>query len=164
MPISVTAIKAELKAAVMIPPEILKALNEAADRVEDDYHQITKTWYQKPKITKTKEITPSTARIVIGSDDEILEYVTKGTHPHPIWPIRAERLQFRSGYRAKTTPGIVGSTSGGPTGGEVYSVGVMHPGTEPRDFEDAIVEKESPWFRGRMDQAFRDAARRIGGG
>jgi len=164
MPIAMRAVKAKLNASGALPPEVLKALKDAGDRLEEDYRQVTKTWHHKPDIERQEELSSSKARVVVGSSDRIYSYVTKGTPAHRICPRRAKRLRFREGYRSKTTPGVVGSQAGGSHGGEVFSAGVSHPGTEKRDFENAIVDKESSWFCDRMNQAFRDAARRTGGG
>lgn len=67
--------------------------------------------------------------------------LNKGTRPHPIRPKRAKVLRFKVGGRAKTRPGYIGSTRGSPGKTPVASKRVMHPGTEPRAWTEAITPK-----------------------
>jgi len=144
---------------------ILDALEKAGKTIKDeDYGAITKTWKHKPKIEVVVDLAGPGPTLLVGTDDEIYGYVDEGTRAHVIVPRRAKVLKFKSGYVAKTAPGVIGSTSGGPTGGDVYSAGVIHPGTKAREFEKTIKEKRESWFKKQMEAAMREAAKKSGYG
>ena len=110
--------------------------------------------HDKPRNTR--------AEFLVGTNSKIYEYVDKGTKPHIIRPKRAQFLRFQTGYRAKTTPGIIGSSSGGRSGDIVYSQGVRHPGTKARKFSEIINKKYERKFKDEMHAAMRRAAQKSG--
>lgn len=126
-----------------------------------DFDSTVQTWNNKPKFDKEFESSKSRIRIFTGTGDEIYGYVSEGTKPHRIMP-KGRALRFRGTYRAKTSPGVIGSKSGGASGAEVFSKGVNHPGTKARKFDEAIGKKWDRPFRNRIDKAIDRARRKSG--
>jgi hypothetical protein len=141
---------------------LTKAANEVADEMVVDFAFTTATWKHQPKFERLVQVGPDQIAILVGTDDEIYGYVNDGTRPHPIYPKRAKRLRFQPVYTAKTVPGSMTSRAGGPSGPFVYSMGVQHPGTQPRNFDEKIEKETKPRFKSRMEQAMREARKASG--
>ena len=137
------------------------AANQAADEIEVDFQKTTASWTNKPIFEKLVDLGPPIT-VLVGTDDEIYGYVDLGTRPHVIRPKRAKALRFQSGYVAKTTPGVIGSSAGGPFGDTVFSRGVNHPGTKARNFSKGITELWQTKFKRKMEQAMSSAAKASG--
>lgn len=138
--ISARSIKPKGKAFDLprIEKAIRDAVQESADDAQELYESCVATWKHKPAFeqTKTKD------GIIVGTEDQIFQYVDEGTRPHTIQVKNGRVLRFRGGYSPKTTPGKIGSQGGGASGGFVYtSKPIQHPGTAPRDFTGK-VEKQ----------------------
>lgn len=123
-------------------PRIIKAkeegMREVAEEAKDDLERCVSNWNNKP----TFEIIPTRDGFIIGTEDQIFEYVDEGTRPHTIQIKNARVLRFRPGYRAKTRPGVIGSGSGGASGGFVYTnKPIQHPGTKARRFTQMVQRK-----------------------
>lgn len=112
---------------------VKKAMYEAAEEGKDLLERCTATWENQPTFT----ITEVKDGLIIGTDDPIFGYVDEGTPPHTIAPKRRTFLRFRSGYTPKTSPGQIGSGSGGASGDVVFTrKPVNHPGTRARRFTE----------------------------
>ena len=137
---------------------ITAAANEAAREIQKDFEATTKTWSHKPEFVKEVDVKTSPVQVLVGTDDEIYRYVDEGTGKYgpkgKSYPIFAgiytgkskkKALWFQWGgkgsYRAKTSPGVIGSKAGGPTGPFVAFPYVQHPGTKPRHFDKTIQKK-----------------------
>lgn len=145
--------------------EVLNELRSVGREVKRDYDGTVSNWKPENKPTFEMSIGLSggpTLIVVATGNTEIYEYVTLGTDAHIILPRNSPRLAFRTGYTAKTSPGSLQSGPGGYSGNIVYSQGVIHPGTEPRDFEGQIEEKYRKIFADRMEQAVERGAKRSG--
>lgn len=132
---------------------VAKRLN---NRVDQTYDNITQTWENKPVFNK--KIGASVLRgglfgkgalyASVTTDSDIYWFVTKGTKPHPIEPKPTNptgMLVFGSTYKAKTTPRVLKSSSGGSSGPSVFARRIEeHPGSEARNFEDEIVKEQKP--------------------
>lgn len=117
---------------------IRSALRETADGAQDDFERTTATWENRP----TFEIVETPTGIVVGTDDQIYQYVDEGTRPHIIAPKAGKALRFMGGHRAKTAPRVIGSGSGGASGPVIIRrIAVQHPGTKARDFTEVISKK-----------------------
>jgi hypothetical protein len=137
-------------------------MRRAGTQVKKDYESTTATWRHKPRFVKVVSLMAPGPTLLVGTDDEIYGYVEEGTRPHIILPRRAKALRFKTGYKAKTRPGVIGSFPGGASGPVVFSQGVLHPGTKPRDFSKKIQEKREKWFRRQMEAAMRNAVQKSG--
>lgn len=139
--------------------ELQRALDTAEKDVHADFKKTVATWSKKPKFTTfQKGLRGFDLVLEVGTDNTIYGYVNEGTEPHEIKPKRAKMLRFKSRYRAKTTPGTVRSRQGGASGDDVFSQGVQHPGTEPRDFTGRIEKRQGPKFRRRVRGAIKRGA------
>lgn len=114
------------------------AMRETAEGARNDFERTTATWENKPSF----ELIETTTGIVVGTDDQIYQYVDEGTRPHIIAPKAGKALRFMGGHRAKSTPRVIGSGSGGASGPVIIRRGaVQHPGTKARDFTEVISKK-----------------------
>ena len=138
--------------------EITKEVNRTAKDVKKDFEKTTKTWKKKPVFEIVIAIGPKSADFLIGTDDEIYGYVDQGTRPHVILPTKPGGvLAFQSKFSPKTVPNVLGSRSGRSGGNTVFSRGVIHPGTEPRNFSKMIKRIWTPIYKKRIEQAISRA-------
>lgn len=132
------------KSLAFAPDKLARAvangLDAAAKGAETDLRVTTQTWGHQPSFAIAA---PDPATREVSTDDAIYGYVDAGTRAHRIVARKAKRLRFRTGYRAKTAPGVIGSTSGGASGGAVFARAVNHPGTKARRLAKAVADKWS---------------------
>lgn len=136
-PIQPKGLGAKFKA---LPKAVEKGMREAAEAVKRDLESTTEGWQHQVEFT----ITQSGSTYTISTDDEIWNYVDKGTRPHIIVG-HGKMLRFMAGGAPKTQPGRVRSGSGSPGSVVVIRPRVNHPGTEARDFSGTIAKR---WRRG----------------
>lgn len=132
---------------------IKTALDSTAKLVKTDYQATQRTWKKQktdPIIANQGEDT----RLVY-VPNKVFGYVDLGTRPHVIRPKTARRLAFRSGFIAKTSPGVIGSGAGGSFGGYRYAKQVKHPGTKPRLFSKTIASKRVPDLAKAIDNGLK---------
>lgn len=142
--------------------ELTDELGAIAEDVQTDFDKTTQTWEHKPAWTQTVKTGDRRAEFAVLTSDEIYGYVDRGTKPHIIRPKRATRLAFGVGGSPKTTPRVIGSTSGSRGAAMIYSLGVQHPGTKPREFEKTLATKWRKLFSPRMKAALARAAAKSG--
>jgi hypothetical protein len=73
-------------------------------------------------------------------------------------------LKFKSIYAPKTSPGRIVPKTGGASGDDVFSKGVIHPGIDAREFDKTLQKEWQPIFRKRMQDAMSQAAQVSGHG
>lgn len=131
-------------------PEVLREVKKALDyegRVERTmFESTTKTWRRKVKFVSVVVAGGGIAAVATGTDDKIYQYVNDGTRAHIIRPVRARVLRFRTGYRSKTSPRVIGSHKGGASGPYRFAMRVRHPGTKARRFDDEIQKRRKQPF------------------
>jgi len=146
----------------------LNAMRKQATEIKREFEKTTATWEHEVKFESTVGLrrTPPGPEVLVWTDDEIYGYVNNGTRPHPIFPVRAKVLRFQWGgkgsYTPKTTPRVIGSRAGGPSGPEVHRPYVQHPGTEARHFDEEIEKQHRPRFKRAMERAMSDARKASG--
>lgn len=145
--------------------EVMAEMTALHGEILNDYLKTAETWNHKPKFSGGVTMRSTTVAVDVHTDDEIYGYVTKGTPKHPI-PKKAgaKTLRFRSKYKAKTTPRVIGSKSGGASGKLVFRKRVIHPGTKARKFDETINKKWKPVFPKRLQAALDRAAQQSGQG
>jgi len=122
-----------------IEKAIKNALNASAKGAQVDFKVTTRTWTNKPEFAIES---PDEETRVVSTDSKIYGFVDKGTKPHIIRPRKGGRLSWMgTAYRAKTSPGVIGSKTGGNNNSIVYAKIVQHPGSEARKFSIAIRDK-----------------------
>lgn len=141
---------------------IINKARGVGNAMKKDFEATTKSWKHKPVFTVDVSTKGQGPAILVGTDDEIYRYVNDGTKPHPIFPKRAKVLRFQGGYSAKTSPGVIGSGSGGASGPTLFRPYVQHPGTEARNFDEVIAKKWQSRFRQEMEAAMAEATRESG--
>jgi len=137
--------------------------------IKEDYGRITKTWKHKPKFEALTSLTGPGPVLFIATDDEIYRFVNEGTPPHDIPTTGSTLLVFKSGYKSKSVPGMIGSRRGGGFGKTVFTTKrdkqgkpIKHPGTKPRNFEKVIKKNRTPWFKRQMEAAMKEANKKAG--
>ena len=136
--------------------EILNELRKQGTVIEDDLKKVTRTWEHQPKFETDIKFSGTEPQVIVSTDDEIFKFVNDGTRSHWVRPKKARSLYFQSGYRAKTTPGMIGSHAGGPFGPFVGSKGHKVSGIKKRGFTGAIRLIRKPGF----DRAMQDGLKR----
>ena len=117
---------------------VTNALDGAAAGAKVDFETTTATWSHKVAFQIDKS---QADRRIVGTDDEIYGYVSGGTRPHII-VAHGKALAFPGGgFRPKTRVRYIGSNKGNKGGAVVFRPKVNHPGTAPREFDEAIAEK-----------------------
>ncbi len=118
---------------------VTNALDGAAKGALVDFKTTTQTWEHQPAFDIQQ---PSEDQRVVGTDDDIYHFVSGGTKPHIIVPRNGKVLTWiGANYRPKTRPRVIKSNKGGNDNTIVYTKLVQHPGTEAREFDEAIAEK-----------------------
>ena len=117
---------------------------QVARDMQADYRRTTASWSHQVTFEKLVDTqADGSFSALVGTDDRIYGYVDQGTHgPYPIPKVAGGKmLKFKGGYRAKTTPGRIGSHGGGAFGAFKFRRQVMHPGIKPRRFTKMIFDK-----------------------
>ena len=148
-----------------------KVMRDVARMAEQEamkrYQRTTSTWSDRPRFESSTDYTSNSVTVSVGTDNDIYGFVDKGTG---LWgPKRAKYeikpkgpgypLRFRSGYKAKTTPGVLGSGGGGPFGPTVTAWSVMHPGIKTRGFTAMIFKQVSEIIQRRTMDRLHKAIR-----
>lgn len=114
-------------------------LDTAVDMV-DEYEGIVADW-QHPVIFDVELEAEGEFTIVVGTDDQIFQWTSEGTKPHPIAAVNAPSLVFPSLWSPKTAKNSLGAQPGGigkHLGHWRKEQVVQHPGTEAREFDEDI--------------------------
>lgn len=119
--------------------QAVKSVMEAArDGALKDYLSCTRSWDH----TVVFEAIQTKDGWIVGTEDEVFQYVDEGTEPHTIAPKPGNALRFYAGGAPKSTPHIIGSNPGRRGDQLVFTrKPVHHPGTEAREFTEEIHKK-----------------------
>jgi hypothetical protein len=118
---------------------ITNTLNAVALDMQTDFRVTVQTWRDQPTFA-VRSPTPYTR--TVGTDDENYARLNAGTGPHLIRPRSGGVLVFQTPFRPKSRARYIGSNAGRTGGATVFTRGpVHHPGTAPRQWDDAIREK-----------------------
>lgn len=158
----VTAIKAKSPNFRQARDVMLEEMRKISEEMQKDFAATTETWSKQPKFNTNLSLEGNRPSIEITTDDEVYGYVDQGTKAHFVAPVKAKALAFPATYNAKTSPGVIGSQSGGASGAMAFSKGHMVSGIKPRKFSQKIVEKWRSEFGKRMLKAMARAAKATG--
>jgi hypothetical protein len=147
---------------------LLGEMRKIGTEMKRDFEKTTATWEHKPKFEVVVSLTQPGPTLLVGTDDEIYGYVSRGTKPHLIMAgiytgkSNKKALAFPSQFSPKTRPGVIGSSAGSRGGDMIVRPYVQHPGTKPRKFEEAIQKIWKKKFKTRMEQVMKDVAQKSG--
>lgn len=162
--------KALLTQLPSIAKEMLSAAldSQVKPALIKSHELVVANWKNKPTFQTRKYIKGDSIGMTVfpaGEAKEIYTYVDQGTKPHLIVPVHAKLLRFRTGYSPKTLPNparLVLQPSGGKaTGPQVFAKVVHHPGSEARNFSEAIARDLQPEFVRVIENTFRQVARKL---
>jgi hypothetical protein len=119
---------------------ITATLEMVADGIAQDFDKTTATWHDRPSfaVRKRGEFVRE-----ISTSHRVYAMLNEGTREHLILPRASKVLRFQTPFRAKTVPRSISSGPGSQGGDTVWSRGVHHPGTEPREWDQTIADKWS---------------------
>lgn len=162
----------------LLRQELRDEMTRAANALELLHEQSVRGWSFEVRFIKSISVTRNLIAALVRPDartkaGKIYTYVDKGTGLHGprqqaykipkfVTP-DSKLLKFRTNYQPKTKP--VAKANAGPgtaTGGWVTKQQVTHPGIEARKFSETYIERLSPSFKRRIDNAIRRAVRRRG--
>lgn len=148
--------------------DLFAVMEAEGKRCVTDFQRTTRTWRNKPPfahLVVMRGMKDAVVRAgltswvhgsaIVGKNAEVWGMLNVGTRPHPIRPRRAKLLRFRTGYKAKTTPRQMTSRAGGTYGDVVFSRGVMHPGTDAREWTETEYNRRIGPFRKNVAKAIR---------
>lgn len=121
--------------------------------IEREFDKVTQSWEgEKPDfkpIQSTRGDEFVTTIVATGSDIAVkkMTWLDDGTPPHEITAKNYPTLGFRLGYKRKTAPRVIGSTSGGAFGSKVRAKTVNHPGTPEGAFAETIEQQQGPKYQ-----------------
>lgn len=139
----------------------------ADETIKDADKQFAKTYAtfsKKPKFRKEHKETATEISASTSTDDENYVRLDKGVKGgYPIPKAGPGILAFRSGYKAKTSRGVLGSQSGGSYGNLIIrKTQIIHPGFKGREFEKTVAIYEWPLFKRRGDIAMKRGVKASG--
>lgn len=129
---------------------------EVGRGMRTDLEKTTRTWKHKPIFTIRID-TKGDALVSVFTDSLIYYFVSHGTEPHIIKPRRKKVLAFNVPFTAKTKVRWIGSRNGSRGKLQVFSKGVMHPGTEAREYDQVVTDKWQPKFEILMQRRIDNA-------
>lgn len=149
---------------------LINGMRDVGQRIREEFEDTTQTWNHQPKFDPPfpiprvglDEITVTTE-----TEDQVYGWVNEGTNvgkpPYPIRPHNPPKaLAFPSQFISKTFPGIIGSGVGFSGGATRLAKEVLHPGVEPRKFDQKIADNNKDNFKRTMEQAMSLAAKGSG--
>lgn len=160
-----------IKMRVIEPPKFnkeafrkhaMKQLQAFIAQVNRKYDRTVKTWDHKPTFKTEFQDTPNQLSGAVIVQDKIFEFVSEGTPPHDIVPVRAKALAFPRMFTPKTMPGVIDARPGATGGDTVFAKIVHHPGTKPRHFDDVIAHDSEEEFSTAIQKAIDDAVTESG--
>jgi hypothetical protein len=147
---------------------IFAALEAEAEKISHeikaDFEKTVATWNNKPVFERIVSVGPSSIDVLVGTDDQIYNWVDKGTRPHVIFAgaytgkSNKTALVFPGTFTAKSIPGVISSRAGSKGGDRVVRPYVNHPGTEARKFDETIAKKWKTRYKRRMEAALKKGA------
>lgn len=151
-----------------IQHSLIDGMRDIGERIREDFEDTTRTWNHQPQWEPSLVIPKvglDAITVTTETDDKIYNWVSEGTKAHWIRPHNPPKaLAFPSQFIPKTFPGIIGSGVGMSGGRTQLAKEIYHPGTEARDFQGHIGDKNLGGFKLTMERAMKLAAKSSGHG
>ena len=114
------------------------------------YNQTSHTWKAQPRFMQKIEMNPKQDSVTVWAEDRIYWFVHEG--------VSVMRAVLTNPYVARTSPGVLSSRTG--SGERLYaSKKISKPSYKPRKFTQAIIKRQKPKFKKRMESAMLRGAK-----
>lgn len=142
------------------------------DEVAEYFSDVVSDWDTKPKFSVRVTVNDKKIAlnvVAVGAGADRWRWISRGTGQwgpkrakYPIRPKGDYPLRFRGGYSAKTAAVAQHNVGDGSRSGDWTSTyEVMHPGIEPRKFEEESQNRIKPTFSRRVNNRIRREVRKI---
>lgn len=121
------------------------------------------SWSIRPRFRAVTKINKTGISLEVypsGTRADIWSMLNQGTRGHRVEPKNKKALRFRSRYKAKTAPGLVGSGPGGGSGKFVFSKGHWVKGIKARRWDKAIAKEAKKGMKSKFDAAIKAATKK----
>jgi hypothetical protein len=142
--------------------EVRNAIQRTLTQMRQRFYATTRTWATRVEWDEVESTAGGVAYASMTTDDNLYYLIDHGAREHPIYPTEAPALIFASEYEAKTEPGVLASGEGFRGGDATSSAGLIHPGFDPRDFDETVREQVEPIFEREVQEALDRFARKSG--
>jgi len=163
-----------IRVTVKVPKEILSSSfvraeiekmqrNKTGPELRKEFKKTVEGWATAPDFSqKFKNGTDAVSVTVwpTGTGAKIYNLVNLGSPSHTITPKGRGVLRFQTGYRAATSPRVIGSRGNSRFGNMISTNLVHHPGFSAREFDSTIAEQYADTFTADMQAAIHLAAGR----
>lgn len=157
-----------VKIRVFVPREVIKLasvskniqhvmIQKTQQEFRRELQKTVRTWDNKPNWTLEHHFGVQVLWVKVFTYSTQYRLVNAGAKPHIIRPRKAGMLRFRTGYKAKSRPHLIGSFAGGKFGDYISTNSVSHPGFEAREFDKTIAEEYQETFRDDVQEAIKGA-------
>ena len=142
---------------------LLGALDHSTNIFLQDFRATTRTWKHRVVFHQVRaRRRGGDLAGAAGTNDRIYRYVVRGTKPRLIRARKGGYLVFQTGFKAKTRPGILGSSGGRSFGPTAFARQVRHPGIKARNFDREIEKRRVHNVRQLVVVAFSKSLRNPG--
>ena len=143
---------------------MLNSMRRTGTKIKKDFEKTTDTWERKPKFDILISLTGPGPVVLVDTDDQVYNWVSKGTKgPYMIPKAGPGLLAFRPGYHLKTVPNVLGSRAGGAYGEKIIiHKQVEHPGIKARNFDKMVQKIWDKKFKREMEATMREVAKASG--
>lgn len=125
-----------------------------------EFGKTVEGWQNKPNFMQRMAFRHDYLSVTVYTTQQQYAIVNAGSPPHTITPRRAGgMLRFQPGYRAATSPRVIGSRAKQRSGAVVAAFRVEHPGFEAREFDEIIAEEIAPRFAEDVQEAIMIGSR-----
>lgn len=141
---------------------LLNELRVIATEIKEDLAKPTETWSKQVSFSKKVSLAGGLASVDVTTTDKRYVWVSEGTKLHDIVPkSEGTALKYPGTYDAKTLPGVLHAEEA-VVGPDIYSPYAVHPGIEPRNFDQEVKKIWDDKFPERMQIALELAADKTG--
>lgn len=148
----------EMMGIPQVRDEMLNELRKIGKDASKELEGAFATWDNKPKVHQRIHLSRKEpeAGVEVYTDDEIADYVDKGTDGHMILPHYLGVLSWQRMYTRKSRVGSLVAFPGGKSGPYAHSRGHWVSGIRARKFSYTLER----WLFRQMGQRLQDAAER----
>ena len=142
--------------------ELRNAIHRTLTDMRQLFRATTRTWATRVEWDEQESTAGGLAFASVTTEDSLYYLIDHGAQPHPIYAVEKPLLIFSKDYEPKTAPGVIDSENSFHSSDVYRTTEVMHPGFEPRDFDETIRDIIEPSFREEIQEALDRFARKSG--